>query len=190
MPEADPIPLFIRPIRTLNIPYMITGSLACIAYGVPRLTNDADLVIELHRKQVPLFTNVFRDPDYYCPPEEVVMLECAREQRGHFNIIHVSTGLKADVYLAGRDPLHKWAMERTQTITISKEPVRIAPPEYVIIRKLEFYREGESEKHLRDIAGILSISGEIIDCEQLQTMIEDRHLEAPWNKARELENQS
>lgn len=164
---------------------MVTGSLACIAYGTPRLTHDADAVIVLHRSQVNALIHTFCEPEYYCPPEDVILIECAREQRGHFNIIHIGSGLKADFYLAGRDPLHAWAMNHAQTIPISNVQVRVAPPEYVIVRKLEFYREGESTKHLRDIAGILAVSGEALDRSALQKLIDERHLDALWQMALE-----
>lgn len=39
---------------------------------------------------------------------EAVRLECSRDSRGHFNLIHHETGMKADLYLAARDDLHRW----------------------------------------------------------------------------------
>jgi len=67
---------------------------------------------------------------------------------------------------------------------VEGEPLAVAPPEYVIVRKLEYYREGGSEKHLRDIASMLATSPQLIHQDELKRMIADRGLENPWEKAR------
>jgi len=64
------------------------------------------------------------------------------------------------------------------------EIFRIAPVEYVILRKLEYYSEGGSEKHLRDIAGILSVSSDRIDFGQLSEKIHEYSLEKEWEEAK------
>jgi hypothetical protein len=126
--------------------------------------------------------DVFPSEEFYCPPEEEIVLEAAREQRGHFNIIHLETGFKADVYLAGRDPLHAWGFARTRSLEIDGETIVVAPPEYVIIRKLDF-REGGSEKHLRDIRAILSNSAELIRRDELEKQVAALGLQEAWRKA-------
>ncbi len=70
-----------------------------------------------------------------CPPEEVIVQEASRRQRGHFNLIAHDTGFKADVYLANEDPLHGAALERRRRVMLGEEPVWVAPPEYVILRR-------------------------------------------------------
>ena len=62
----------------------------------------------------------------------------------------------------------------------------VAPPEYVILRKLEFYREGGSEKHLRDIRSMLDASPDAIDRAELERMIAERGLLDAWKKARDV----
>lgn len=110
------------------------------------------------------------------------MIEAAREQRGHFNLLHHDSGWKADVYLMGQDPLHAWGMARAQVGDLEGEPARFAPPEYVIIRKLEFFREGGSEKHIRDIQKMLLGMGEAWDTSELINMISLRRLEHEWER--------
>jgi len=56
----------------------------------------------------------------------------------------------------------------------------LAPPEYVIVRKLEYYREGGSEKHLRDIRSMLAISGEELDRTALTEWIQRRGVQPQW----------
>lgn len=182
MPSPDPFLSFVRPLNALGIPYMITGSLAAIYYGEPRLTNDIDLVVFLKPGDAPRLIEAFPADDFYCPPEEVLLLETAREHRGHFNLIHHESGWKADVYLMGQDPLHTWGMARVRVGTVDGEPARFAPPEYVIIRKLEFFREGGSEKHIRDIQKMLLAMGKSWDASELTEMIASRGLAAEWTK--------
>lgn len=182
MPTPDPILIFIWRLNRLDVAYMITGSTACIVYGQPRLTHDVDIVLELDRQRMGELTAAFPTSEFYCPPEEVLALEAARLLRGHFNIIHYKSGMKADCYFAGNDPLHRWGMSRRQRIEMSGEPVWLAPPEYVIIRKLEYYREGGSDKHLQDIRGILEVSRDGIDRKTLKEYIIKRQLAGVWQE--------
>jgi len=87
----------------------------------------------------------------------VIRLEIDRSQRGHFNLIHHETGFRADIYASGRDELHHWELQNRKAVGVEGEKFWLAPVEYVILRKLEHYREGESEKHLRDISSILAL---------------------------------
>ena len=163
MPEASLISIFVKPLNQANIEYMVTGSVASIIYGEPRMTHDIDLVIKLSKDDVSGLSDVFPDDQFYCPPADVVLSEISREARGHFNLIHHKTGLKADLYPVGKDPLHQWAMGQRRTIEFDSGSICLAPPEYVIIRKLDYYREGGSEKHLTDIKKMLEYSGDIMD---------------------------
>jgi hypothetical protein len=62
------------------------------------------------------------------------------------------------------------------------ELIVIAPPEYVIVRKLEYFREGHSEKHLRDIRAMLAVSGEQLDRATLNEWIQRQGLESEWRQ--------
>jgi hypothetical protein len=152
---------FLEPLNRLEIRYCVTGSTAGIAYGEPRMTNDIDIVVELSMRDVARFVAAFPLPLFYCPPEEVLALEVRRGQRGHCNLIEQTSGLKADIYLA-HDDLHDWALSTRRTIPLHGLDVHFAPPEYVIVRKLMYYREGGSTKHVRDIVGMLVVSGDQI----------------------------
>jgi hypothetical protein len=187
MPEdRDLFLLFIRPLNRLGISYMVTGSAASMAYGIPRMTLDIDLVLELTTAQTELLTSAFPPEEFYCPPREVIGIETERASRGHFNVIHMVTGFKADFYPVGNDPLHRWAMTRRRRVEMFGEPVMLAPPEYVIVRKLEYFKEGGSDKHLRDIRGMLDISGEMIDGSEIDSMVRNRDLHEGWARAQAL----
>jgi len=183
MLENDLIGLFIRPLNRIAAQYMITGSVAATIYGEPRLTHDIDLVIEVPSDLLDRFEQAFPSTTFALPPREVLGVEAARPIRGHCNIIHFDSGLKADLYFVGKDPLHRWAMDDRRKITLSDESVWIAPPEYVILRKLLFFKEGGSEKHLRDIKLIICHSIEQISREMLEEKIESLGLVREWELA-------
>lgn len=177
------IDTFIRPLIEHDIRYIITGSVAAMVYGEPRLTNDIDVVVKIQSSDIPKLIQAYPEADFYLPPAEVIETELLRGSRGHFNIISQHSMLKADVYLVGSDPLQRWGMEQAKTLDIDGMPVRFAAPEYVILRKLEFFREGGSEKHLRDIAAMLSESSDEIDQSTLLQRIHQLGLEPQWQAA-------
>jgi hypothetical protein len=181
-PPADLFQVFIRPLNRLGLPYMVTGSAASTAYGEPRLTLDVDLVLELPQNRIPDLIAAFPEESFYCPPPDVLVLEITRESRGHFNIIHMHSGFKADVYPLGRDELHAWGMAHRRAVELEGDTVMLAPPEYVIIRKLQFYKEGGSEKHLRDISGMLRVQPAAIDMAVIQTWVDRLKLEIQWKR--------
>lgn len=185
MPEANLFLLFTRRLNSLGIRYMVSGSVAVIVYGEPRLTHDVDLVVVLEEPQIARLKEAFPQSEFYCPPSEVIAVEAAREFRGHFNLIHHATGFKADVYLSGRDPLHAWALSRAKRLEVEGEPLVVAPPEYVIVRKLEYFREGGSEKHVRDIRSILVTSPQLVQRDELERLIRERGLQEEWRRVLE-----
>ncbi|MGH7937213.1 MAG: hypothetical protein ACRD5Z_03425, partial [Bryobacteraceae bacterium] len=144
-------------------------------------TLDLDVIVLLAGTEPERLSEVFPEDEFYCPPADVIKLEAARAQRGHFNLIDHETGFKADVYLATSEPLQLWAWERRRELSIAGATAWIAPPEYVIIGKLEFYREGGSEKHLRDIRGMLAVTE--VDEELLEREIAARRLQDAWRDA-------
>ena len=177
---------FVSRLEKLEMPYVVTGAVASIIYGEPRLTNDVDLIMMMKTEDIERFVQAFPSNEFYCPPAEVLKIEIRRPQRGHFNLIHHDTGTKADIYLAGEDELHRWALSKRRDMVVEGERVRVAPPEYVIVRKLEYYREGGSEKHLRDIAGMVELSSDEIDFKVLEKFVQRYRLEKEWAKAKSM----
>ncbi|MCD6050697.1 MAG: hypothetical protein K0Q55_2100, partial [Verrucomicrobia bacterium] len=82
MPEADLLRLFVQPLNELGIRYMVSGSIAAMLYGEPRVTHDIDLIAFLRFKDVEKIPQIYPDPDFYTPPAEVLGIELRREQRG------------------------------------------------------------------------------------------------------------
>jgi hypothetical protein len=182
MPAPEPFAPFLEPLERLALPYCITGSVAASVYGEPRLTADIDIVLLLNLKDLPALQSVFPESDYYVPPEETLREEMAREVQGMFNLVHHKSQFKADIYLAGGDPLHAWALARRRRIDFAGSGAWIAPPEYVVVRKLEFLRDGGSDKHLRDIRYILAATP--VDTAFLTSEVTQRGLDAQWSRLR------
>ena len=183
MPEPDLIELFVRPLIRLEFRYLISGSVAAMLYGEPRVTHDIDFVVFLRSQDFARLPEAYPTPSFYVPPAEVIATEAARLTKGQFNIIHVDSGLKADFHTANRDELHGWAFRNVRRYTINGMAIQLAPPEYVIVRKLEYFREGGSEKHLRDIRGMLNVSGDQLDRAALDDWITRRGVQTEWQRA-------
>lgn len=151
----DLISRFAAPLTHLGLPYMITGGAAAIVYGDPRLTNGLDVVLAIQPADAGRVAAAFEADDTYVPPLEVLEIEAARRTHGRFNVIHGASSLRADVYIAGDDPLHAWGLARRRVLRIGEYDVSVAPPEYVIVGKLKYSAQGGGERHLRDIARML-----------------------------------
>jgi hypothetical protein len=178
MPAPSPLAPFLEPLEQLGFPYCVTGSVAASVYGEPRLTADIDVVLLLRIRDVAALRVAFPEDQYYVPPDETLRLELARDTRGMFNLIHHVSQFKADIYLAARDPLHAWALANRRRISLWEGGAWIAPPEYVILRKLEYLREGGQGKHVRDIRFMIAAS--TIDHAFVEGEVARLGLEAQW----------
>lgn len=176
MPAPSPLAAFLDPFERLALPYCVTGSVAASVYGEPRLTADIDIVLLLAAQDVPALRAVFPESAYYVPPDEAIAQAMA--SGGMFNLVHHASQFKADVYLAAGDELHGWALRHRRHIDVAGTGAWIAPPEYVILRKLQFYREGGSDKHLRDIRFILAATA--VDRPFVEAQVAQRGLEEVW----------
>ena len=162
----------------LGVPHMVVGSLASIAYGEPRMTQDIDVVVDLDERHVEPLCRAFPADEFYVSREAA--LEAVRT-RGQFNIIHAASANKIDLLIP---PADAWG----RTEIARRERVRIFPdlegycarPEDVILGKMAYYRQGGSEKHLRDIAGILRVSGDAVDRRYVSEWAERLDLAEIW----------
>ena len=184
MAAPDLVGVFIRPLEALGIPYMVTGGVAAVVYGDPRFTRDIDIVLWLAPEDAEKFSDAFDPEAFYVPPLDTLRVEAARRQHGHFNVIDRDSALRADVYLGGSDPLHAWAFDRRRRLALDRGFITLAPPEYVIVRKLEYYRDSGSDRHIRDIGMMLQLSSDQIDQQEIEHWIKEFDLGAEWREAR------
>lgn len=143
------------------IRYRVVGSLASMAYGEPRFTNDIDFLADIRLEHAAAFLQAFPPPEHYL--SEAAM-RAAIQQPGQFNIIHIPSGLWVDMIVLGQDGYAQVEIQSGRRLTSPGEcDVWCAAPEDVILNTLLYYREGGSDKHLRDIASMLMIQGAAID---------------------------
>jgi hypothetical protein len=178
MELSDLLKQLTKTFDALGIPYLVTGSMATIAYGEPRLTNDIDVVAVLTLTQVAALCAAFPDPEYYC---SAAAAEQAVRERFQFNILHPASGLKVDVIVATDSAFDRSRFSRGVRLPAGADyEVSFAAPEDVIIKKLQYFREGGSEKHLRDIVGVLKVQADRIDRVYLADWIARLDLGGEW----------
>jgi hypothetical protein len=183
MREPDLLKLFAEPLERANIAYVITGSIASILYAEPRLTHDIDIVVHLKIQDAQRIPIIFPENEYYCPPEEIIIGEIKRPVRAQFNVIHHESGFKADFFPIGNDSLHEWAFSKKRRMPIGDEySVWLAPPEYVIIRKMQYFSEGGSDKHVLDIQNMIAILKGGLDIQFIEMQASRLGLIETWQR--------
>jgi predicted nucleotidyltransferase len=179
MEQSELLRKMAETLDKLGIAYAVVGSTASTMYGDPRLTNDIDIVIDLQPHQVDAFCSEFPDAEFYLSRAAV---ESAVRKQFQFNIIHPASGFKVDCFIAGSDPFDRDQLDRA--VRVPKEgggyTVQFAAPEDVVIKKMEYFRIGESEKHIRDICGILKHEGTRIDRDYIGRWAERKGLAEIW----------
>jgi hypothetical protein len=169
----------INKFEKAKIEYFVVGSIAAMYYARPRYTNDIDLVAKIRPEQISDFEILFPWDDYYCPPLEILKDEVTK--RGQFNLIHQSSGIKVDVVLTKNTEFSLSEFGRRKKVKfLPNLEVTIASPEDIILKKLDFFRQGGSEKHLEDIRGILTETK--IDQDYLNLWILKLGLSQEWEK--------
>src|SRR3990172_9183299 len=178
MEPYDLLRSFVAAAEQLGLRYLVTGSLATIAFGESRFTNDIDVVVELPPEKVQPLCACFPAPEYYV--SETAARQAVLEQR-QFNIIHPASGFKIDVIVAKQAPFDISRLSRAVRMTTGEGlQVSFSSPEDIIVKKLDFYRMGESDKHLRDITGILKSRGSQLDYDYLAKWIGEFQLDEIW----------
>lgn len=153
MEQCDLLRHLCTVLESLGIKYLVTGSQATIVFGEPRFTNDIDVVVALDLSHLDALVQSFPEADYY------LSREAAREaitEKGMFSVLHPASGLKIDFIIPGRTPYELSRFDRGRRVQVAPNfAATFAAPEDVILKKLEFFKIGGSDKHLRDIAGVL-----------------------------------
>jgi hypothetical protein len=160
--QSDLLRFTIERLEALGITYMLVGSISSGAYGEPRMTQDIDVVIDVSAQEVKSLCAAFPSDQFYVSADAA--LQALSLPFGQFNVIHPESGDKIDFMIARRDPWGREQVSRRRRIPLVPGLTAFAArPEDVIIGKLLYYQEGGSEKHLRDIAGILKVSDANVD---------------------------
>lgn len=165
----------IKAFEELGVAYYIGGSLASSVYGIARATMDIDLISELRQNQVSFLFEKLKSKYFI---DENMILD-AIKNNSSFNIIHLDTMLKIDVFIPKAGFFNKKVFERRQKDLLSDEPgsieIYLCSSEDTILSKLEWYKLGGciSEHQWKDIIGVIKVQGELLDKNYLSQWAEE-----------------
>jgi hypothetical protein len=144
----------VRRLNASRIPYMLTGSMASNAWGIPRTTHDLDFVLQFPPSKVPALVAAFAHPDYYLDEASV---RAARQPPHQFNVIHVPSALKADFWLLRAVPFEREMFSRRLRDSWFGESIWLATAEDIVLHKLHWNRISPSDRQLADVAGVVRV---------------------------------
>jgi hypothetical protein len=165
----------VRALESLDIPYYIGGSVASSLYGMARSTLDIDIAARIERRHIGSLENNLQR-EYYLDKDMIVE---AISTGSSFNLIHLETSIKVDVFVAGDEPYQKSAMDRKRKDRLVEgEPAiqfLVSSPEDVILSKLRWYELGGrvSERQWLDVTGVIKVQGEALDRDYLERWAEN-----------------
>jgi hypothetical protein len=154
----------------LGVRYRVGGSVASSALGVPRSTLDVDVACELEQGHVARFVERLVS-HYYVDADMIID---AIRRRASFNVIHLATMLKVDVFVRKRTPFEEQSFERVTKKTLDETPgarlFDVTTAEDIVLHKLDWYRMGGgvSERQWKDVLGVLAVQAEALDVDHLR----------------------
>jgi len=169
-------------LEAAGVPYMVTGSFVSAVHGVPRATHDIDVVIAPTEEQLGALVREFSESGYYAELEDA---QQALHHQTQFNVIDQNSIWKIDFIFRKDRPFSRAEFDRRRLTEILGVRVYAATPEDLLIAKLEWAKMGESERQIRDAAGIISIQGPRLDIPYVETWVAALDLESQWRAARD-----
>ncbi|MEO7332170.1 MAG: hypothetical protein ABI193_26575 [Minicystis sp.] len=166
-------------LNEARIPHMVAGSVASTHHGVPRTTQDIDLVIEASGLALKAFVTSLSPAAYYVSEEAA--LDALRLQ-GMFNVIDLATGWKVDLILRKRRPFSVEEFRRRTPARLLGADVFVATPEDTILTKLEWASMSGSERQLRDVAGVVDVKRGELDVAYIERWAVELGVVEPWRK--------
>lgn len=157
-----------------ELPYAIAGSVGMMAYGEVRGTMDLDVVVQLTAAELGPLLARFPFPDFY---SDAATAREAIRSGGTFNIVHDL--MKVDIFPASGE-VERNQVHRARRLPTLGLQAMVSPPEELIVKKLEYYDSGRSDKHLRDIDSMLRVSAHSIDRDRIGEYARQLQLAELW----------
>ena len=159
----------IEALEDLDSAYLIGGSYASSAHGIARATMDIDILAAIPAKQATAFAKKLA-PEFYADEQAIRNAIMAKRS---FNVIHIETMFKVDVFVSKRDSFDKEQLERRELYVAVRNPDRsvyVASPEDTILSKLRWYRQTNetSDRQWNDVLGVMSVQAEKLDLAYLK----------------------
>ena len=179
---------FTEIIERLGIAYAVGGSMASSVYGEVRFTQDADITVEPFGAKSDQLFAALKDKFYISRSA----MKQALEECGSFNVIHLASAFKIDVFIRKDRPFDRQMLARRRQIKLSKEysPFAVVSPEDIILLKLEWFRDGgrTSERQWNDVLGIIRVQGKNLDAEYMEKWAGVLGVSELLHKVRNFEN--
>ncbi len=140
-------------LNELNIPYMLSGSVAMSIYILPRATREFDFVIHLEEKNIDRFIQHFQE-GYYCDKDSI---QDAVKRRSLFNIIDHASGFKADFVVLKDEPFRQEEFNRRKKLDFFDKTIYVVSPEDLLISKVIWIQDFQTAQHIEDIKNLTAI---------------------------------
>jgi hypothetical protein len=168
-------------LERAGVAYMLTGSFAGVHYGAPRATQDIDIVIEADSAVLKSFVQILERDQFYADVDSALE---AQRRESMFNVIDRVTGWKIDLIIRKSRAFSKEEFRRRCAVDLEGIRIFVASAEDIVIAKLEWAKQGKSQRQIDDVVTILRLRRDALDHSYMEKWISTLELGEQWSAAR------